>query len=99
MSLAEVTQQMKSRIGDGAGIGKVIKFDFGGDGVLRIDDSQSPAVVNNEDGAADVTIKVTMDDFKAIASGEQNPQMAFMMGKLKIEGDMGLAMRLGQILG
>lgn len=99
MSLGEVTQQMQERIGDSAGIGKVIKFDFGDDGILRIDDSQSPAVVDNEDGASDVTIKVTLDDYKAIASGEQNAQMAFMMGKLKVEGDMGLAMRLGQILG
>lgn len=99
MSLDAVTQKLKERVGASAGLDKVIKFDFGDDGVLRIDDTASPAVVDNSDGPADLTIQVSLDDFQAIASGEQNPQMAFMMGKLKVEGDMGLAMRLGQILG
>ncbi|RME68090.1 MAG: sterol-binding protein [Alphaproteobacteria bacterium] len=99
MSLETVTQRLKERVGTSAGLDKIVKFDFGEDGVLRIDDTAHPAVVSNDDGPADLTIKVALDDFEAIANGEQNPQMAFMMGKLQVEGDMGLAMRLGQILG
>ena len=37
-------------------------------------------------------------DFLNIVNGKLNPQMAFMSGKLKIQGDMGLAMKLAQIL-
>jgi putative sterol carrier protein len=40
-----------------------------------------------------------MADFMDIATGKQNAQMAFMMGKLKIEGDMSVALSLGSILG
>ncbi|MEM6681138.1 MAG: SCP2 sterol-binding domain-containing protein [Pseudomonadota bacterium] len=99
MTLDEITEDMRGRVGASAGIGKCIMFDFGDDGVVRIDDTQSPAVVDNESADADTTISVALSDFIEIASGKQNAQMAFMMGKLKVEGDMGVAMQLGQILG
>lgn len=99
MSLEAITEQMKSRIGDGGKFKKSVKFDFGSDGLVRIDDTVSPAIVDNTDAPVDCTVKVSMADFMEIASGKQNPQMAFMMGKLKIEGDMSVAMQLGSILG
>ncbi len=99
MSLEAITEQMKARIGDGGKFKKSVKFDFGSDGLVRIDDTVSPAIVDNADAPVDCTVKVSMDDFMEIASGKQNPQMAFMMGKLKIEGDMSVAMQLGSILG
>ena len=43
-------------------------------------------------------MNATDADFLAIVNGKLNPQMAFMSGKLKIQGDMGLAMKLQQIL-
>jgi hypothetical protein len=48
--------------------------------------------------AAKCTVAATDQDFLAIVNGKLNPQMAFMSGKLKIQGDMGLAMKLQQIL-
>jgi putative sterol carrier protein len=44
------------------------------------------------------TVSATDADFLNIVNGKLNPQMAFMSGKLKIQGDMGLAMKLQQIL-
>jgi len=99
MSLDQITEQMRTRVGASAGLKKSVKFDFGGDGVVRIDDTVSPAVVDNQDTPVDCTVKVAMADFMEMASGKQNPQMAFMMGKLKIDGDMSVAMQLGSILG
>jgi putative sterol carrier protein len=46
-----------------------------------------------------LTITQTVQDWRAINAGTLNPQMAFMSGKLKIAGDMSLAMKLGSIMG
>lgn len=99
MSLDAITEQMKTRIGAGGNFKKSVKFDFGSDGLVHIDDKVSPPVVDNVDAPVDCTVKVSLADFMEIATGKQNAQMAFMMGKLKIDGDMSVALQLGSILG
>ena len=50
-------------------------------------------------GSAKCTVAATDQDFLNIVNGKLNPQMAFMSGKLKIQGDISLAMKLQLILG
>lgn len=57
------------------------------------------AVTAGTTGTARCTVACTDADFLSIVNGKLNPQMAFMMGKLKIQGDMGLALKLAQLLG
>ena len=99
MSLEKLTSSIKDRVGDKAALPNIIKFDFGDDGAITIDGSQEPAVISNDNGDADCTINITISDFEDILTGELNPQMAFMMGKLKVEGDMSIAMQLSAVLG
>ena len=47
---------------------------------------------------ADVTMSADADTFEQILSGELNPTGAFMSGKLSIDGDMGVAMKLASVL-
>lgn len=75
--------------------GKRIKFDFGGDGVILLDGVAG--AVSNTESDADTSIKISFDNFKKLARGELNATTAFMMGKIKISGDMGLAMQLQSV--
>lgn len=96
MDLAELTQKASDALSGGADFSKAIKFDFGDVGKLLIDGASRTAT--NEDGDADATIRVAWDDFIRIAKGEMDPTMAFMQGKLKVEGDMSVAMQLQSLM-
>jgi len=98
MSLEQITEGMRERVAEDSGLGAKVKFDFGDDGVVMLDASQVPNVVSNDDGDADCTLKISMADFIAMTQGELDGTTAFMMGKLKVEGDMGLAMKLQGVL-
>jgi putative sterol carrier protein len=77
--------------------GKRVKIDFGeDDGVILLDGANS--LVSDNDGAADTTIKVGWDDWQQMAAGQLDGMTAFMMGKLKVEGDMANAMQLQGVL-
>ena len=73
----------------------VAKFVIPGEGAIMIDQSG----VRAGDEEADVTLTAEAEVFRAILEGEMNPTAAFMTGKLSVDGNMGLAMQLGAVLG
>ena len=79
---------------------KTVKFVIAdeGDDAIVIDCSERPARVTEGDDEADVTLIAKLDVFKGLMDGTQDPNMAFMMRRLKIKGSMGVAMRLNAIL-
>ncbi len=98
MSLQEVTERVRERVGAESGLDAVVKFNFGDDGVLTIDGKSTPNTVTNDDVDADTTVTMKLDDFKQMAEGELDPTAAFMMGKIKVSGDMTVAMKLSQVI-
>ncbi len=77
--------------------GKRVKIDFGGsEGTLMLDGVAQQ--MTEDDGAADTTLKVSWDDWQALAAGQLDGMTAFMTGKLKVEGDMSNAMQLQGVL-
>ena len=93
MSIQDVAERMRSRV-ENSGFDRSVKFDTGADGVIVID-GQS---ISTADTPADCTIKLSLEDLEALISGELNPTAAFMTGKIKVEGDMSVAMALSQVL-
>lgn len=92
-------QDLVERMQDGKAWipGKRVKIDFGGDqGTIMLDGATQQ--VSDEDGAADTTIKVGWDDWQQLAAGQLDGMTAFMMGKLRVEGDMSNAMQLQGVL-
>ena len=64
-------------------------------GAVRISETGAAA----DDGSdADCTLTATADTFQSLIEGDLDPTGAFMSGKLTVDGDMGLAMRLGSLL-
>ena len=76
--------------------GKRVKLDFGPEGAVMLDGAASE--VSEDNGDADTTIKVSWEDWQAMAAGQLDGMTAFMTGRLKVEGDMGNAMQLQGVL-
>ena len=80
-----------------AGMNTTYLFDIDGAGkwIVRVENGQ--VGVQEGEGDADTTISASEDTFMKIVNGEQNATSAFMMGKLKVSGDLGNAMKLQQL--
>lgn len=92
--LQDIATQMQAGLGDKTFNGS-LKFDCGDDGVIVLADSQ----VTTEDQDTDCTIKISKKNLEKLLAGKLNPMTGVMMGKLKVSGDMGVAMSLGKLLG
>lgn len=82
---------------DGGGIDGTVKFIIEDEGAVLIDDTGASA--SDAGAQADCTMTANRETFEGILDGEVNPTAAFMSGRLKVDGDMGLAMKLGSVLG
>lgn len=93
MSIQDVAEKMRARV-ESSGFDRSVKFDTGADGVIVIDGP----TISITDAPADCTIKIALDDLESLIGGELNPTAAFMQGKIKVEGDMSIAMALSQVI-
>jgi putative sterol carrier protein len=99
MDLQDVADGMKQRVSGNSPLGGTLKFDLGEAGSLFIDGTgHENTVAINKNDPASCTISMTADDFKELIHGRLQPTSAFMQGRMRVDGDMTLAMKLGQMV-
>lgn len=96
--MEEASARIAENVDAAKQIGAIYKFVLDGDGggTWTMDLKENPGV-KEEDGDAQCTIKMAASDYVDMVEGRANGQQLFFTGKLKIEGDMGLAMKLQKL--
>jgi len=94
---ADPAQKAKIK-GINAVIQVVLTGEDGGEYYMTLADGAFSTAKGKAD-SPNMTITQAVGDWREINSGRLNPQMAFMSGKIKVSGDMSLAMKLGSIMG
>jgi len=97
--MGEILDKAVARLGERIdSFDGTVRFDIENEGSIMIDDKGVRAAGEGE-APPDATLSADADTFRQMLEGDLNPTAAFMSGKLRVEGDMGAAMRLGSALG
>lgn len=99
MDIEELEEKFNSQLDKLSALGARVKFDMGDDGVILVDGTTSPATLSQEDDEADCTVIINQSNLGKLIEGNLNPMMAYTLGKLKIQGSMGIAMKLSSLFG
>lgn len=97
MSLSTIKSELEMRLKHAPPIGYKVALDFGDEGKLFLHEDNS--VTEESEGEADTTLTLSLDTMGKIISGESDPNMAVLMGKMKVGGKMGVALKLAGYLG
>lgn len=92
-----VFDQLQQKANEAEAIGGTLKFVID-DLTVYVDGTGNSNVVSQEDAEADCTIATSAAVLMELQSGDLNPMMAVMGGKVKISGDMGLAMKVQSLM-
>jgi putative sterol carrier protein len=90
----------KFRADKATGTNAIIQYDVSGEGGGTWHAVIKDGACIVKDGAApspSLTVQIAAQDWLDMISGKQSGQTLFMSGKLKVKGDMGLAMKLGSM--
>jgi putative sterol carrier protein len=93
MTLTELADRIREGL-VGRSFDGSLKFDCGEDGVIVLADGTA----STDDREADCTIRLSRENLIKLLGGELNPMTGVMLGKLKVSGDMSVALGLGRLL-
>lgn len=98
MSLDQIEEKMSQMLDDLESLNATVKFECKGDGIIFLDATACPATLSHDDDMADCTIRISAANLEKLLNGKLDPMLAFTMGKLKVKGSMGTAMKLTNLL-
>lgn len=99
MDMQELAEKIRAKFEAAPKIEAMVLFDFDEDGSLLYNGTVDPATCTvNGIGDAKTTFRCSLETFNGFVNGTKNPDVAYLMGQLKIEGSLGLAMKLKERL-
>ena len=99
MSIDDVEDRVRDLAPSLGQLGAVIKFCLKDGGILSVNATCEHVEVSREDCPADTTVTISSGDLMKLMDGKLDPMVAFAMGKIKVDGSKGLAMKLTKLLG
>lgn len=101
MSLSEISEKLNEALPQIKSLSAIIRFDLGGDGLWMIDARQATARLSRDDGDldADCTILISAENLLKMLDGKLDPMLAYTLGKIKVKGSIGVAMKLVSVIG
>jgi len=97
MSLESTTAAIRAKAALAPKLGHRVTVDLGSDGIIYWDGTVVPAVIGNEAGESETTLTLSLDDLQKLIDGGLNPTLAYMTGKLKVAGSLGVALKIAQL--
>jgi putative sterol carrier protein len=97
MSLESATSAIRAKAALAPKLGYRVTVDLGSEGIIYWDGTVVPAVIGNEVGESETTLTLSLDDLQKLIDGSLNPTLAYMTGKLKVAGSLGVALKIAQL--
>ena len=98
MSTGELIEILRKRAAGYPKLGYKVKVLLEEGGVIFWDGTADQPAIGEEDGEADTTLRLSEENFRKLLAGNLDPTLAYMTGKLKVEGKLGVAMKINSML-
>jgi len=98
MSLATATEALRARLPEFKALEAKVKLVIEDQGVILVDATTAPPALSHADDDAACTIRLAEDKLNQMLAGELSPTLAYTLGQIKVEGSLGVAMKLASLL-
>ncbi len=100
MALEDLIGEMQEKAEKLKELHHTVLFDLGDDGKILLDATGDEVVItpNPESEEAETTLALSADNMVKLINGDLNPMVAFTLGKLKVFGSKGIALKLSSLL-
>jgi putative sterol carrier protein len=100
MELSILIEQIRGKAQEFCELKHKVLFDIDDTGKILVDTTgdQILVIANPNDPEAETTFKLSVETFENMMSGKLNPMVAFTLGKIRIEGSRGIALKLSSLL-
>ena len=100
MALDELLVEMQAKAEQLKELNHTVLFDLGDDGKILLDATGDAVTItpNPDNDDAETTLALSVENMAKLINGDLNPMVAFTLGKLKVFGSKGIALKLSSLL-